>query len=45
MEYKVLYAEANYGQPEIDAVTKVLQEQRHNMVASTNVDEVSGKNR
>jgi CDP-6-deoxy-D-xylo-4-hexulose-3-dehydrase len=43
MEYKVLYAEANYGQPEIDAVTKVLQEQRHNMVASTNVDAFQGK--
>ena len=43
MEYKVLYAEANYGQREIDAVTKVLQEQRHNMVASTNVDEFQGK--
>ena len=43
MEYKVLYAEANYGQPEIDAVIKVLQEQRHNMVASTNVDELQGK--
>ena len=38
MEHKVFYAEANYGQPEIDAVIKVLQEQRHNMVASTNVD-------
>ena len=43
MKYKVLYAEANYGQPEIDAVTKVLQEQRHNMVASTNVDEFQEK--
>lgn len=43
MEYKVLYAEANYGQPEIDAVIKVLQEQRHNMVASTNVDKFQEK--
>jgi CDP-4-dehydro-6-deoxyglucose reductase, E1 len=43
MNYKVLYAEANYGQLEIDAVLKVLQEQRHNMVASTNVDEFQVK--
>lgn len=43
MEYKVLYAEANYGQPEIDAVVKVLENQRHNMVASTNVAEFQEK--
>ena len=38
MDYKVLYAEANYGQEEINAAIKVLKEQRHNMVASTNVN-------
>jgi CDP-4-dehydro-6-deoxyglucose reductase, E1 len=43
MKYKVLYAEANYGQPEIDAVIRVLNEQRHNMVASTHVNEFQDK--
>lgn len=43
MEYKVLYAEANYGQQEIDAVIKVLESQRHNMVASSNVTEFQEK--
>lgn len=43
MNYKVLYAEANYGQCEIDAVVKVLENQRHNMVASTNVTEFQEK--
>ena len=38
MNYKVLYAEANYGQREIEAVIKVLETQRHNMVASKNVE-------
>ncbi|MDA8544974.1 aminotransferase class I/II-fold pyridoxal phosphate-dependent enzyme [Alphaproteobacteria bacterium] len=43
MDYKVLYAEANYGTAEIDAVIKVLENQRHNMVASDNVSEFQGK--
>jgi CDP-6-deoxy-D-xylo-4-hexulose-3-dehydrase len=43
MDYKVLYAEANYGQAEIDAVIKVLEKQRHNMVASDNVSEFEKK--
>ncbi|MDB4668386.1 aminotransferase class I/II-fold pyridoxal phosphate-dependent enzyme [bacterium] len=43
MKYKVLYAEANYGKAEIDAAIKVLEEQRHNMVASTNVTEFQEK--
>jgi len=43
MKYKVLYAEANYGQSEIDAVIRVLNDQRHNMVASTHVSEFQDK--
>jgi len=35
---RVFYAEANYGQEEIDAVVEVLQTQRHSMVTSKNVD-------
>jgi CDP-4-dehydro-6-deoxyglucose reductase, E1 len=39
MEYRrVFYAEANYGQEEIDAVVEVLQTQRHSMVTGKNVD-------
>ena len=36
---RVLYAEANYGQEEIDAVVQVLKEQRHALVTSKNVEE------
>ncbi len=36
---RVFYAEANYGQEEIDAVVKVLQEQRHALVTSKNVEQ------
>ena len=36
-EYKVFYAEANYGAEEISAVNNVLINQRHNMVTSHNV--------
>lgn len=35
---RVLYAEANYGQEEIDAVVEVLENQRHALVTSKNVD-------
>ena len=37
-DYKVFYAEANYDDEEINAVTKVLKSQRLNMVTSTNVN-------
>jgi len=43
MDYKVLYAEANYGTAEIDAVVGVLENQRHNMVASDNVTQFQEK--
>ncbi len=40
---KVLYAEANYGQEEIQAATNVLRRQKHNLVTSHNVEEFEHK--
>ena len=40
---RVFYAEANYGQEEIDASIKVLQEQRLALMCGKNVSELERK--